>query len=132
MPRLVLPGPGGIGLPAIWRRFVAKPEWGTKQQCPKCGTRFYDLGNDEPVACINCGHEWKPEPILKSKQPLPYAEERPAAAATEADEAESLVDDDLIGEDELDEAADESVGDVSLDDDDADLSEVVDKDMEEE
>nr|WP_202899649.1 FYDLN acid domain-containing protein [Kordiimonas gwangyangensis] len=22
---------------------MAKPEWGTKRTCPKCGTRFYDL-----------------------------------------------------------------------------------------
>jgi DNA-directed RNA polymerase subunit RPC12/RpoP len=46
---------------------VSKPEWGTKQQCPKCGTRFYDLGKEDPVTCINCGHAWVPEPILKSK-----------------------------------------------------------------
>jgi uncharacterized protein (TIGR02300 family) len=111
---------------------VAKPEWGTKHQCPKCGTRFYDLGNDDPVHCINCGHEWKPEPILKSKQPLPYAEERPVAAAVAVDDGEVLADDALIAEDDLEEDADESVGDVSLDDDDADLSEVVDKDMEDE
>jgi hypothetical protein len=39
-----------------------------------------------------------------------------------------LVDDDL----DLDEAEDQSVGDVSLDDDDADLSEVVDPNREDE
>ncbi len=44
---------------------MVKPEWGTKRGCPKCGTRFYDLGNDEPVTCINCGYAWEPEPILK-------------------------------------------------------------------
>ena len=34
---------------------MVKPEWGTKRTCPKCATRFYDLGKDEPVTCIECG-----------------------------------------------------------------------------
>ena len=29
---------------------MVKPEWGAKHGCPKCGTRFYDLGKDDPVA----------------------------------------------------------------------------------
>jgi uncharacterized protein (TIGR02300 family) len=51
---------------------MVKPEWGTKRTCPKCATRFYDLGKDNPVNCIECGNVWEPDPILKSKQPLPY------------------------------------------------------------
>src|SRR4051812_9141608 len=51
---------------------MVKPEWGTKRTCPKCGTRFYDLGKEDPVTCINCGIAWDPEPVLKSKQPLPF------------------------------------------------------------
>ena len=51
---------------------MVKPEWGTKRSCPKCATRFYDLTKDEPVTCISCGYAWNPEPILKSKQPLPF------------------------------------------------------------
>ena len=31
---------------------MVKAEWGTKRTCPKCGTRFYDLGKDDPVTCI--------------------------------------------------------------------------------
>lgn len=104
---------------------MAKPEWGTKQSCPKCGTRFYDLGNAEPVTCIECGNQWVPEPILKSKQPLPFEAEKAPTAATDAGEDADL----LVAEDlDIDEAED-SVADVSLDDDDADLSEVVDPGM---
>ena len=51
---------------------MVKPEWGTKRTCPKCSTRFYDLTKDNPVHCIECGNEWVPEPVLKSKQPLPF------------------------------------------------------------
>src|SRR6185312_12060196 len=53
-------------------KIVVKAEWGAKRTCPKCGTRFYDLGKDDPVTCIECGVSWEPDPILKSKQPLPF------------------------------------------------------------
>ena len=79
---------------------MVKPEWGTKRTCPKCATRFYDLGKDDPVTCIECGQAWEPEPILKSKQPLPF--DAPKAQTPKKD------DDDLAGDDEdLDIAADD-------------------------
>ena len=80
---------------------MAKPEWGTKRSCPKCGERFYDLGKDDPVTCIECGETWSPEPVLKSKQPIPFeeAEKKPDAKA----------DSDLSGDDDLD--------DIDIDDD---------------
>src|SRR3546814_1981164 len=39
-----------------------------RSTCPKCGTRFYDLGKGNPVACIECGAAWEPDPVLKSKR----------------------------------------------------------------
>ncbi len=72
---------------------MVKPEWGTKRTCPKCATRFYDLGSDHPVTCINCGNMWEPEPVLKSKQPLPY-EEAPQKVVV-ADDVDKVADDDL-------------------------------------
>ena len=86
---------------------MVKPEWGTKRTCPKCSTRFYDLGNDEPVHCIECGTEWIPEPVLKSKQPLPFeaVESKQKEAATDQDlEAE-----DLAVDEEEEPSADEEV-----------------------
>ena len=70
---------------------MIQPEWGTKRSCPKCATRFYDLGKDDPVTCIECGSTWTPEPILKSKQPLPFEQAKPEKIAK---------DDDLAGDDE--------------------------------
>jgi uncharacterized protein (TIGR02300 family) len=64
---------------------MVKPEWGTKRTCPKCGTRFYDLGKDEPIQCIACGVSWNPEPVLKSKQPLPFESAKPEAEAEKED-----------------------------------------------
>jgi uncharacterized protein (TIGR02300 family) len=98
---------------------VAKPEWGTKQTCPKCGTRFYDL-EKEPAVCVSCGHSFVPEPILKSKQPMPADEAKPEKKKKDDDDDIELDDDDDIDVD------DDDVADVSLDDDDADLSDVVD------
>ncbi|MBX9814470.1 MAG: hypothetical protein A4S12_01455 [Proteobacteria bacterium SG_bin5] len=73
---------------------MVKPEWGTKRTCPKCATRFYDLGKDDPVTCIECGTTWEPEPILKSKQPLPFDAPKPVHAKQDddvlADAAEDL------------------------------------------
>ena len=59
---------------------MAKAEWGAKHGCPKCGTRFYDLGKDDPVTCVECGHTWIVDPVLKSKQPIPYEEVKKDAA----------------------------------------------------
>jgi uncharacterized protein (TIGR02300 family) len=84
---------------------MIKPEWGTKRTCPKCATRFYDLEKDDPVTCINCGTTWEPEPILKSKQPLPFEVAKPDSKK-DADAAEDE-DLDLTGEDEEPSADDE-------------------------
>ena len=86
---------------------MVKAEWGTKRTCPKCSTRFYDLGKEDPVTCINCGIAWDPEPVLKSKQPLPYDE--PTKAAAEKPEAD---DTDLAAEAlDIDEEAEENPDD---------------------
>ena len=92
---------------------MVKPEWGAKRSCPKCGERFYDLGNDEPVVCIECGNQWYPEPVLKSKQPIPFEE---AEKAKEKEEKDSdLADEDL---EDIDEEEDSPDNDVDLGGDD--------------
>ncbi len=102
----------------IKERDVAKPEWGTKRTCPKCGERFYDLQKDDPVVCIECGTDFKPEPILKTKQPIVVEEK----AEEKADDDDLSLDDD----DDIEAAADD-VDAVSLDDDDdAEVSSMVD------
>ncbi len=102
---------------------MAKPEWGTKRQCPKCGTRFYDLGNDSPIVCIDCEHKFKPEVILKSKMtPLELVPEEKKDDAEEEllDEKELLEDD---SDDIAVEADDNTV--VLSDDDDTNVADVV-------
>ena len=95
---------------------MVKPEWGTKRTCPKCSTRFYDLGNDEPVHCIECGTDWIPEPVLKSKQPMAF-EAAPVAAAKEPEKDDELAAEDLAIVEEEEPSADEEV-DLQTGDDD--------------
>jgi len=94
---------------------MVKPEWGTKRSCPKCGTRFYDLTVDEPVACIECGNTWYPEPVLKSKQPIPFEEVNKEKDADLADEDADLADEEL---EDIDEDNDSPDNDVDLGGDD--------------
>ena len=110
---------------------MVTPEWGTKRSSPKCATRFYDLGKEDPVTCIECGTEFVPEPVLKSKQPLPFEAAATSKKPVKADSDLSGGDDDdedlNIDEDEEPSADDEvdlSTGDdeirVSTGDDDDD------------
>ena len=94
---------------------MVKPEWGTKRTCPKCGTRFYDLAKDEPVNCIECGNAWYPEPVLKSKQPLPFESAQPEQNVKQDDDlaAEELVPDE-DEEPSADEEVDLATGDEDL------------------
>jgi hypothetical protein len=102
---------------------MVKPEWGAKHGCPKCGTRFYDLGKDDPVTCIECGYTWAPEPVLKSKQPIPYEE-------LQKKEVVEREDNDLADEvADIDEDGDSPDNDVDLGGDD-DLGVVHDGDEE--
>ncbi|TKD50017.1 TIGR02300 family protein [Sphingomonas baiyangensis] len=93
---------------------MIQPEWGSKRSCPKCGTRFYDLGKDDPVTCIECSYAWQPEPILKSKQPLPFEAAKPVASK-EKDEDSDLDTDLDVGDDD-EPSADDDV-DLGGDDD---------------
>ena len=85
---------------------MVNPEWGTKRTCPKCSTRFYDLGKEDPVTCISCGNAWLPEPVLKSKQPLPFEVVQPDKAK-EADE--DLAAEELVPDEDEEPSADDEV-----------------------
>lgn len=87
---------------------MVKPAWGTKRTCPKCATRFYDLGKDDPVHCINpeCGMDFVPEPVLKSKQPMAF-EAAPTVAKEKPDA--DLAAEDLEVDEDAEVSADEEV-----------------------
>lgn len=107
---------------------MVKKEWGTKRTCPKCGSRFYDLGNDSPIVCIDCGESWKHEPILKARPSVvPRPEKKEVKEEKPEDDEDDVLEgaDDILVETEDDDEDDDSIiADVSLDDDD-NLAEVV-------
>lgn len=95
---------------------MIKAEWGTKRSCPKCGTRFYDLGKEDPVSCISCSYAWMPEPVLKSKQPMPFEQLKPGHV--ESQQADESADNDLdldadVDDDNVSPDADVDLGDDS-------------------
>lgn len=83
---------------------MAKTELGTKQLCPECETKFYDLGR-RPAVCPKCSHSFEPDEEeaaslrekVKAKAPVPVpgdddeAEEADASAASGEDEEEETV-----------------------------------------
>jgi len=105
---------------------MVKPEWGTKRTCPKCSTRFYDLGKDDPVHCIECGTDFLVEPVLKSKQPLAF-EAAPVAAKEPEKADDDLAADDLAIDEDEEVSADEEV-DLETGDDDLGVETAGDED----
>ncbi|MDQ3246181.1 MAG: TIGR02300 family protein [Pseudomonadota bacterium] len=95
---------------------MVNPEWGTKRTCPKCSTRFYDLGSDNPVHCIECGVDFVPEPVLKSKQPIAFETAPTPEKETAAPDSDLGAEDLAIDEDEEPSADDEV--DLTTGDDD--------------
>ena len=91
---------------------MVNPEWGTKRTCPKCATRFYDLGKEDPVHCIECGNDWVPEPVLKSKQPLAFETAAPVKEKAKDDDLEA---EDLAPDEDEEPSADDEV-DLTTDD----------------
>jgi uncharacterized protein (TIGR02300 family) len=104
---------------------MVKAEWGTKRTCPKCGTRFYDLGKEDPVTCIECGIAWDPEPVLKSKQPMPFDAPKKEVVVDEKEDSDLAAEDLAIDEDaeenpddEVDLGGDDDIGVPGAGDDD--------------
>jgi uncharacterized protein (TIGR02300 family) len=110
---------------------VVKSKWGTKRTCPKCSTRFYDLGNSTPCNCIDCGTSFKVEPILKEKHSH-IIEAKAIVKDVKKSDPDVNNDDDLDtillpdDDDDLAKEDDSVLGDVSLDDDNDDVATVID------
>ena len=93
---------------------MVKPEWGHKRTCPKCSTRFYDLGKDEPVTCIECDATFIPDSVLKSKQPQAF---ETARAPDKLKENEDLGAEDLVPDEDEEPSADDEVDLTTSEDD---------------
>ena len=80
---------------------MANPELGTKQICPNCQAKFYDLGR-RPAHCPKCAHEFDPDEAVRNRRV------RARTIVPEADEAE-----DQVVEKETDDDEEEEEGAVT-------------------
>lgn len=88
---------------------MANPELGTKQICPHCQAKFYDL-NKRPAHCPKCATEFDPDEAVRSRR----VRARAITPDTETEEREDQVrggetdaEDEEESAPELDEVADE-------------------------
>ncbi len=131
---------------------MAKPELGTKRLCASCGAKYYDLNHD-PITCPKCGAVFEVAPVPQRGGRPEAATIRPTKEAEppEPQEAEfiSLEEADAEAQGKKKTAAGDEVPDVeeevemdeSLDDaafieeteeEDADVSEILGGDIEDE
>ena len=109
---------------------MAKPELGTKRLCASCGAKFYDL-NKDPIHCPKCGTVYEVAPVVTRGGRPDAAAARPAAPVEEVAVAPETPEVETVSLEEADaeasgakkpatgDAADDDVEiDESLDDDD--------------
>lgn len=130
---------------------MAKPELGTKRLCASCGAKFYDLNHD-PITCPKCGVVYEVAPIApRGGRPDVARAAAPETVAPETHEAEFIsleeadaeaqgkkkgaagdeipdVEDDV----EIDESLDDSTFIEETEEEDADVSEILGGDIEDE
>jgi uncharacterized protein (TIGR02300 family) len=98
---------------------LAIPELGTKQICPNCQAKFYDLGK-RPAHCPKCASDFDPDELVRSRRVRARSivpdtdDEAEDQVAAKADDAEDEEED--VVTPELDEVADEPP--LATDDDD--------------
>ena len=110
---------------------MANPELGTKQICPNCQAKFYDLGK-RPAHCPKCENEFDPDEAVRNRRV------RARTIIPEADEVEDQVvaketDDEEEEEEavtpELDEVVDEPPLATDDDEDTGDAAPAVSEDL---
>lgn len=114
---------------------MAKPELGTKRECPECAVRYYDLGRS-PCVCPKCSTGFEPDvapPSRVAKTAKPKVAEKPEK--TPSDEKVEVVSLDALGAEEQDgdetiEDSDEAaLADIDIPDEDDDDDETETNDV---
>jgi len=106
---------------------VANPEWGTKRICQSCGAKFYDLHRD-PIVCPKCQTEFDPEAFLKTRRTRTAVtpdKTEDTTPDTEAEETESLDEEESADNENGDEDEDMIEDASELGEDEDDMVEVI-------
>jgi len=102
---------------------VARPQLGTKRDCPDCGAKFYDL-NREPLVCPKCGYTFTAEMASP-----PARGARAAAAVSTAPAAGQDAEEDVVGVESPILPLDSDAAASDVDDDDDETAVVGDSDL---
>ena len=93
---------------------MADSKLGTKQLCPECGAKFYDL-NKRPAVCPKCSHSFEPDEeesfTLREKV---KAKATAAAATASADEDAEESETEAVNDEE--EGEEETVAELGTED----------------
>ncbi len=76
-------------------------ELGIKRRCISCGTKFYDFLK-APIICPNCGIEFDPEQLLKSRKGRVSSKSAVIEVVKKEKDEEDFQDNTLLDEAELD------------------------------
>ncbi len=110
---------------------MAKPELGTKRLCANCGTKFYDL-NKDPIHCPKCDAVYEVAPPARARPDQaaaarsPVAEEAAAPEPAEAAELVSLEEADAEQQGSAKKPA--ATGEAEVEDEDVEIDENLDDD----
>ena len=130
---------------------MAKPELGTKRLCASCGAKYYDL-NSDPIVCPKCGTVYEIAPVPQrggrpeAARPVPQEAEPPEIQEAEfisLEEADAEAQGkkkattgeeipDVEEEVEMDESLDAAAFIEETEEEDADVSEILGGDIEDE
>ena len=88
---------------------MVSAELGQKRRCFSCGMKFYDF-NKSPITCPECGSEFDPENLLKSRRGK-------TAVKAAVKKLDAAVEDDLEDESETKDNEFDDSDDVAGDDD---------------
>ena len=75
-------------------------ELGVKRRCVSCNTKFYDFLKS-PITCPNCGAEFDPEQLLKSRKGRISAKSTVAEAAKKETDEDEFQTDPILAETEI-------------------------------
>ena len=103
-------------------------ELGIKRRCISCGTKFYDFLK-APIICPNCGTEFDPEQLLKSRKGRVSSKSAVIEVVKKEKDEEDFQDNTLLNESELDPDIDD-VEDDGLPSDEDEFITVSDEDDE--
>jgi uncharacterized protein (TIGR02300 family) len=113
---------------------LANPELGSKQVCPNCQAKFYDLSK-RPAHCPKCDHEFDPDEAVRNRRvrartvvPEPEETEERDDQVKGDTEAEDEEEEEEVVTPELDEVIDDPVL-AADDDEDAEPAPAVSEDL---